>query len=474
MDFYMLAVPALAGIFAGALALYWLGMRPLQASGAALSTQLAGERDLRITAETKLAACSQTASRVPDLEREGTDLKEKVARLETDLRHERSGAEAKIAELRRMGEEIERKFQVLAGNVLDQNSARFLELVSERFAVHKSESESALELRQQAIDALVKPISVNLDNFGNKVADLEKARIDAYAKLQQQVASLNASQSDLRVETGRLVQALHRPATRGRWGEIQLRQVLEMAGMAQHIDFVTQPTVQADEQKLRPDVVVRLPGGKTLVVDAKTPLEAYLGALDAPDEAARATRLRDHARQVENHVKALGSKEYWRTLPVNPDFVVMFIPGDVFYAAALEHDPTLFEKAIRCKVIPATPHTLLALLNTVAYCWQQEKIADNAQAIADLGRQLYDRFRTFAEYMKHLGTSLRHSVDRYNQAISSLESRFLPMARKFETLGPVAMGVALPNLEQIDLQPRALSAPELNGGAAAEKIPEIA
>jgi DNA recombination protein RmuC len=245
-----------------------------------------------------------------------------------------------------------------------------------------------------------------------------------------------------------------------------LRSVLELAGMTENVDFVEQPTLTTSESdKLRPDVILRLPGGKSIIVDAKTPLDAYLAALEASDEASRKTLMAQHSRQLRDHVKALGGKDYWMSLPATPDLVVMFVPGEAFFVAAMERDPSLFEQALRQKVMVATPMTFIALVKAIAYGWQQEKVTRNAQAVAELARELYERIKTFGDHVAAVGHAIRQSVERYNRAVGSLEGRVLPCARGFEVLGVVPVGTAMPELIQVEVEPRQLQAAELLSGS---------
>lgn len=368
--------------------------------------------------------------------------------------------EARMQELRNAKEEMEKTFRQAASGALDQNAKNFLQLVSERFEQHKATAEEDLAKRQKAIEGLMKPIQENLGKFEARVGEIEKARNDAYGAIRQQVETLAQGQQRLTSETGKLVQALRAPKTRGRWGEFQLRQVFEMAGMTEHVDFLTERGFDTDEGRRRPDALVRLPGGKSVVVDAKTPLDAYLTALETSDPAAQAEAMANHARQLKTHVRMLSSKEYWNALPEAPDFVVLFVPGEAFYSAAVEHDPTLFETALEAKVLVCSPTTLIALVKSIAYGWQQEKLAQNAQEVAAQARQLYDRLSTFGGHMDGLGRGLRQAVDRYNKAVGALESRVLPSARKFETLGVLAEGAQVAEPAQVEHEPRALSASE--------------
>jgi DNA recombination protein RmuC len=302
------------------------------------------------------------------------------------------------------------------------------------------------------------PVSESLSKFEDTVGELEKARVGAYCTITEQVKNLAEGQVGLRTETSRLVQALRRPKTRGRWGEYQLRNVLEMAGMIEHVDFIEEQTIQGDGGRLRPDVIVRLPGAKSVVVDAKTPLDAYLAALDTSDEETRERQMADHARQVRDHVRVLASRDYWKALPVTPDFVVMFVPGEAFFASAIESDPNLFEQAVRQRVLITTPTTMIALLKAIAYGWQQEKLTENAQVVANLARDLFDRIKVFSGYMRDLGRSLQQAVERYNRGVGSLEARVLPAARRFEDLGVVPSGSEIPLLEPVETNARNLQA----------------
>ena len=416
----------------------------------------------------KNAALAVSADRVPPLEQEHVKLREQLqhankesVELKTKLEAELKNHEAHVEDLRKMDDELERKFTVLASDALGKNSENFLKLVSERFGKHRETADEELEKRKKEIETLVKPIGESLSKFEHRVGEIEKARAGAYGAITEQVKSLAEGQTNLRSETGRLVQALRQPKTRGRWGEYQLRNVLEMAGMTEHVDFVEEKTIEGEDGRLRPDVIVRLPGGKSVIVDAKTSLEAYLTAVETADEDTREQLMADHARQVQDRVRTLASRDYWKALPETPDFVVMFIPGEAFFAAAIEKDPDLFETAVRQRVLICTPTTFVALVKAIAYGWQQEKLAESALEIAERGRDLYDRIKVFGGHMGDLGRSLRQAVDRYNQGIGSLEGRLLPAARRFETLGVVSAGSSIPALEPVELEAREVQAEEL-------------
>lgn len=419
----------------------------------------------RLTENARLAVA---AERVPALERENKELREQLQEAEKKNAANRAmldtlrlSHEARVQELTQMGAALEKRFVGLASEALGKNSESFLKLVSERFDKHSQAAREDLEKRRAAIETLIKPLGENLSRFESKVDAIEKAREGAYRAITEQVKTLAEGQTGLRSETSRLVQALRRPQTRGRWGEYQLRNVLEMAGMTEHVDFVEQPTIAGEDGRLRPDVIIRLPGGKSIIVDAKTPLDAYLNAVEADDEESRKQLVADHARQVRDHVRALASREYWKALPETPDFVVMFVPGEAIFAAAIESDPGLFESAARDRVLISTPTTLIALVKAVAYGWQQESLAENAQAVAANARELYGRIGKFGEHIGEVGRALRRAVERYNQGVGSLEGRVLPTARKFESLNVLSAGSSIPPLEPVEHDIRELQAEEL-------------
>jgi DNA recombination protein RmuC len=354
--------------------------------------------------------------------------------------------------------------KALAADALATNNQSFLELAKAQLDQMQQKTTQELEQRKQAVEHIVRPIQESLQKVDGKLQQLEVARTRAYSELSVQVRNLAETQNTLRNETGNLVSALRdRPNVRGRWGEIQLRRVVEMAGMLEHCDFETQVHVTGEDGRLRPDLIVKLPGSKTVVVDAKFAGQAYLESLSARDDEERALKLRDHARQVRDHITKLSGKSYWAQFDSAPEFVVLFIPGETFLSAALEQDPSLIEEGVNQQVILATPTTLIALLRAVAYGWRQETIAESAKAISDLGRELYGRLATLTEHFAKVGRGLETAVRSYNETVGSLETRVLPSARKFRDQG-ISPASELAELPAVDRSVRPLTAPEMTGG----------
>ena len=351
-------------------------------------------------------------------------MRERTAALQRDLDRERTAGAEKAALLADAAASFEATMGAVAHRALHDNNESFLELAQSRF-----------EQKEQEVEQLVAPIKESLAKVDGQLRGLETARLTAYTTLTEQVRTLADSQERLRGETGNLVTALRAPATRGRWGEIQLRRVVEMAGMLAHCDFQEQVTVTSDERRFRPDLIVKLPGGINVVVDSKVPLEAYLEAVDATDEVTRKARMQDHARQIRAHVAKLSAKAYWEQFQPTPQFVVLFLASDAFHSAALEQDPTLLEQGVNSRVLIATPTTLIALLQMVAYCWNQETVAESAAAVNELGRELYERLAVFTEHFVTLGKRLDGAVSAYNQTVGSFERRVLPQARRFPENG---------------------------------------
>jgi DNA recombination protein RmuC len=386
----------------------------------------------------------------------------RVARLEERLDAERRAAGEKVALLQRAETTLRDAFASLSAEALRQNNQAFLTLAQTKLGEFERGAASDLERRQQAVGELVRPIQESLAKVDGKLQEVEKERVAAYAGLVEQVRAMARTQQALQAETGNLVKALRTPHVRGRWGEIQLRRVVEMAGMLDYCDFLEQASVDGENGRLRPDLVVRLPGGKTVVVDAKAPLAAYLDAVDGSmEDDARERLLQDHARQVRDHIVGLGSKAYWSQFQPAPDFVVMFLPGETFFSAACQHDPSLIEFGVSQQVIPASPTTLISLLRAIAYGWRQERIARSAREISELGRQLYERLGTMAGHFDEVRRGLDKAVESYNRAVGSLESRVLVSARRFRELGVVGEGEDLAELGMVEMAARGLQSPEM-------------
>ena len=384
------------------------------------------------------------------------------ARLEAELAAERRATADKLTLLKDAEVKLREAFAALSSDALRQNNQSFLDLAKTSLAEFQQTARIDLDGRQKAIADLVQPLKDSLTKVDGKLQEVEKNRVGTASALTEQLRSLHQAQQTLQVETGRLVQALRSPNVRGQWGELQLRRVVEAAGMLEYCDFDLKESVDADGTRLTPDMIVRLPGGRNVVVDAKVPSSAYLDAMETEDETVRNAKLRDHARQVRDHIVRLGNKTYWQHFQPAPDLVIMFVPGETLLSVALQRDPTLLEFSLGRSVMLASPLTLMALLRAVAFGWQQEKVARNAHDISDLGRQLYDRIRVMAEHFEEVARGLTRSVEAYNRAVGSLESRVLVTARRLKEKG-ISAPEELPELEVIDHTARSLGAPELVG-----------
>jgi len=418
-----------------------------------------------------IAGARASAQVAADRERHAEALgsaRAEVATLQAALDHERAASEERRAASEEVRRQLVGEFAELSRRALEQNNTQFLELADARMARSQQVARGDLDQRTQAIEQLLTPLREQLGRYEDGLRLLELERQGAYTRLSEQVRTLTQSQDKLQSETRNLVTALRSPATRGRWGEMQLRRVVEMAGMVEHCDFEQQVSTEGSDGRIRPDMVVTLPGARQVVVDAKVPLQAFLDANEATDEADRRAHLVVHARQLRAHVDSLSKKAYWDQFENSPAYVVAFIPGDALLAAALEHDASLLEHAVSHRVLLATPTSLIALLQTVASGWQQEALAENAREVQDLGRELYKRLATFGDHMARTGRSLGGAVEAYNKAVGSLERNVFPQARRFHELGVVGgADKEMPALEPVDAVARGLQAPEFEGAPRA-------
>lgn len=368
-------------------------------------------------------------------QRHNSTLREENARLGAQLDAERQNAAEKLTALEQARDQLTDTFNALSGQALRNNNEEFLRLAQENLKQFQVHADAQLQQKEQSIDNLVKPIQEALAKTELQIQAMEQARKEAYGSLSKHLETMTLTQNQLQLETRNLVQALRRPEVRGQWGELTLKRLVELAGMVEHCDFYQQETVNTGDGAQRPDMIVRLPDQREIVIDVKTPLDAYLSAMEATDDTTRRAALERHARKVRERVRELAAKSYWDQFKNAPDFVVLFIPGDQFLSAALDIDPALLEDALRQKIIMATPTSLVALLRAVAYGWRQQSVAENAERIRELGEDLYKRIGTFTEHLARLGRQLEGGVDSYNKAVGSLERQLLPGARKFVELG---------------------------------------
>ncbi|MBD3669484.1 MAG: DNA recombination protein RmuC [Gammaproteobacteria bacterium] len=393
------------------------------------------------------------------MQRRVNRLKEENIGLTTELDLQQRHAEEKLKTMEAAREQLGETFAALSSHALKHNTEQFFKLAEENFKHLQQRSHDLLQEKEKSVENLVKPIREALDKTEKQLHELEKHNRETHGSLSRHLESMAQTQQQLQSETRNLVQALRRPEVRGQWGEMTLKRLAELAGMVEHCDFVEQQHQATEAGAIRPDMIVRMPDGREVIVDAKTPLDAYLTAVEAQDEAGKQAALTRHARNVREHVKTLAGKAYWTQFKQAPDFVVMFIPGEQFLSSAMDADRQLMEDALTQKVIIATPTSFVALLRAVAYGWRQQQLAENAEQIRNVGEELYGRLATFAEHLQKVGRSLNSGVDHYNKAVASFDSRVLPSARKFSEMG-ISAKKEVEQVEQVDKIPRDLTPPE--------------
>jgi DNA recombination protein RmuC len=447
------AIAAAGGVGLG----YLWGSRSSGAGGnrlAELEAQLAASRENAVRLGTQAAELERDAQRLQaqllESERHGSTLEERTRQLQERLAEEREETAQNLKLMAEAREAMENMFKSHAADALRSNNQSFLALAKATLAEFQQGAKGDLEKRQMAIDQLVAPVRASLEKVDEKIAALERARENAYGEIRQQFTQMAAMHKQLSDQTGNLVSALRQSHVRGRWGEMQLRRVVEMAGMMAHCDFIEQPDAESEEGRLRPDLIVKLPGNRHIVVDAKAPINAYMDAHEAGNDELRKAKIQLHAQQVRRHLDSLAKKSYWEQFQPSPEVVVMFIPGEAFYSAALEADPGLLDSGFDQGVIMASPASLMALLKAASYGWRQEAIAENAREISMLGQELHGRLGTLAEHFSRIGKGLSNATNAYNDAIASFETRVLTSARKFKGLGATSQEAEIIELRAIE------------------------
>jgi DNA recombination protein RmuC len=434
----------------------------MKGAHARITEQHREETERRATAEERAARVAELDARLAQRDDLLAQHRERIATLDTQLAEERKTLQEQRNLLDEARTALSDSFKALSADALKSNNQAFIELAKATLEKFQEGARGDLDARHKAVNELVNPIKQSLEKVDGKLGEIERARLSSYSALNEQLKGLVETHLPvLRNETANLVKALRQPTVRGRWGELQLKRVVEMAGMLDHCDFLEQENRTTEEGRLRPDLIVKLPGGRNIVVDAKAPVSAYLDAVESSDEATQRLRLAQHAKQVRGHITALSRKGYWEQFTPSPEFVVMFLPGEVFFSAALQEDPSLIECGVDEKVIAASPTTLIALLRAVAYGWRQEALAQNAKDVAKLGKELFERICTLGEHWTDVGERLGKAVEAYNRSTTTLESRVLVSARRLRDLKAGSDDVEIGMPEQIEKTPRVLQAAEI-------------
>ncbi len=444
--------------------------------------QLKFESEAQTQLNEKQNHITQLSERVLGIERERSELKTEIAKrderyeksqneflqirsektqLETKLESERESLNQQKKLIEDSKKSLLDSFKSLSAESLQSNNQSFIQLANQSFEKLSQQSKSELEKRHEQIEMSVRPIKESLEKFDSKINEVEKIRVEAYAGIREQFFGMKETQEKLKAETSNLVKALRAPQVRGRWGELQLRRVVEMAGMLDHCDFYEQVSVGDENARLRPDLVVKLPGNKSIVVDSKAVISSYIESSQSEDEVLKREKLQEHARHISERVTELSKKSYWDQFENSPEFVVLFLPGEAFFSSALEVNPSLIEQSVDQKVIIATPTTLIALLKAVAYGWKQTSLADNAREISDLGKELYKRVSILSENFADLGRKIGGAVESYNKSLGTLESRVLVSARRFHELKAISGDGEIESLVPIDKAIRSIQATEL-------------